>query len=525
MRAPDSAAVPASLWQGIATAPWAMALPVLLLGTFSLLFGEHVPAGDGLGWDGLQYAAMVRDLPHMIHAGELNSYYAQRIVPPFVVREALMLARLPLDTASIIRAFEIYNLALLMIACWSWHAIVGALGMSVRGRWIGFGGIFVTYAFSKQTFYYPVLTDVTALTVALLLLQCYLRKRSVALLVVTWIGAFAWPVVGFTGALLQLFMNSRLSPGAIGLPPAARNEGGRHRRWIAIAYATILIICIAAYVYATGGNVDLSTPCQIPDVVTRLLGPGVVPCSYEAAVTGLPALLGAGLALLGLLGSWAAAASVIACLVRVKPGRIAMAGLSLLVPILIVKTISNPALENPSGIRYMLEYMTLPPPGKFLLPLVTLSVFWGPMLVLVVICWRQFSSEIRCLGPGVLGVVALAVPLGLANEPRFITVAWPFCVAGMAMALDRAKLRSGFATAFVVLTLLSAQFWMPLNLAPWQPPDHAGLFEFPKQMYFMHYGLWMNWLSYGIQLPAILVGALWLRNRIEGFRQNAPDAV
>ncbi|MCA3230961.1 MAG: hypothetical protein INH06_01370 [Cupriavidus sp.] len=270
---------------------------------------------------------------------------------------------------------------------------------------------------------------------------------------------------------------------------------------------------------------DLSTPCQIPDVVTRLLGPGVVPCSYEAAVTGLPALLGAGLALLGLLGSWAAAASVIACLVRVKPGRIAMAGLSLLVPILIVKTISNPALENPSGIRYMLEYMTLPPPGKFLLPLVTLSVFWGPMLVLVVICWRQFSSEIRCLGPGVLGVVALAVPLGLANEPRFITVAWPFCVAGMAMALDRATLRSGFATAFVVLTLLSAQFWMPLNLAPWQPPDHAGLFEFPKQMYFMHYGLWMNWLSYGIQLPAILVGALWLRNRIEGFRHNAPDAV
>ena len=360
---------------------------------------------------------------------------------------------------------------------------------------------------------------------ALLLLQCYLRKRSVALLMVTWIGAFAWPVVGFTGALLQLFMNSRLSPGAIGLPPAARNDGGRHRRWIAIAYAMILVICIGAYLYATGGNVDLSTPCQIPDVVTRLLGSGVVPCSYEAAVTGLPALLGAGLALLGLLGSWAAAASVIACLVSVKPGRMAMAGLSFLVPILIVKTISNPALENPSGIRYMLEYMTLPPPGKFLLPLVTLSVFWGPVLVLVVICWRQFASEIRRLGPGVLGVVALAVPLGLANEPRFITVAWPFCVAGMAMALDRATLRSGFATAFVVLTLLSAQFWMPLNLAPWQPPDHAGLFEFPKQMYFMHYGLWMSWLSYGIQLPAILVGALWLRNRIEGFRQNAPDAV
>ena len=47
MRAPDGAAVPASLWQGIATAPWAMALPVLLLGTFSLLFGEQVPAGGG----------------------------------------------------------------------------------------------------------------------------------------------------------------------------------------------------------------------------------------------------------------------------------------------------------------------------------------------------------------------------------------------------------------------------------------------------------------------------------------------
>ena len=92
-----------------------------------------------------------------------------------------------------------------------------------------------------------------------------------------------------------------------------------------------------------------------------------------------------------------------------------------------------------------------------------------------------------------------------------MAAAWPFLVFGLVLALEKTHRSTTFKYVFTFLTVVFAQFWMKINLAPWIGPDDVGLLEFPKQIYFMHHGYWMSWTSYLLQLPVVFLSALWLR--------------
>lgn len=36
------------------------------------------------------------------------------------------------------------------------------------------------------------------------------------------------------------------------------------------------------------------------------------------------------------------------------------------------------------------------------------------------------------------------------------------------------------------------------------------LLEFPKQLYFMHYGVWMSWPAYLVQSLLLVLSAVWI---------------
>jgi hypothetical protein len=99
-------------------------------------------------------------------------------------------------------------------------------------------------------------------------------------------------------------------------------------------------------------------------------------------------------------------------------------------------------------------------------------------------------------------VVAVGLLLALPAEPRFPTSAWPFLVLGLAMVAEGMRLRRSFWYALAAAVVLLAQFWLPLNAMPWSGDDYALLTEFPKQWYFMHYGLWMGWPAFAGQALA-----------------------
>ncbi len=486
-------------WREINSSHRLMALIVVALGLFNLFFGEIVPAGGGLGWDGVTYANITRHIDSLIGDGQLSNYYAQRILPSSVVRGILLISEASFSNANIILGFQWYNLIILIISCFIWKRIADNFSISLGGRWIGFCGLFLSYQCSKQAFYYPVLTDVTALFFGLILLLFYIEKRSIPLFLTTIIGAFAWQVVSICGAVLLLFIHTGL-PAEVIVPSELKYSINlvRRSRFFTFGWVVLLILLIVKLENIISNHGIF----WVVDILVNRL---------SSLLTGLPSLVGVFIALAMLVGSAEFFQASLKNLGKTPPFLFFLAFLAILIPWCIVQVISNPYVPNPSGMKTILYGMLMPPSGKILLPFVTLVSFWGPVVLLLPLNWRLFCVEARRIGPGFVAVVGLSLPLGLVTEPRFITLGWPFLVLGIVLAMERINRLNSFKYVFASLTILYAQFWMKINLAPWSSNEYEGLLDFPKQVFFMHYGLWMNWLAYLVQLFAIVVSFLLLR--------------
>ncbi|CAD6542189.1 hypothetical protein ACFQ3P_20695 [Paraburkholderia sabiae] len=480
---------------------------VLVLGLFNFFFGEIVPAGGGFGWDGVTYADMVRNLGSLISDGKLSHYYAQRILPSAVVRTMLLMWRAPFTNINIIHAFSIYNLTLLLCATIAWKRIANHLSLSVTGRWLGFSGIFVNFIVSKQVMYYPVSTDVTAVLISLLLLLFYLKRSPIPLFTITVVGSFVWQITSIYGAMLMLSLCMTMNDESAN-PPRSTFNSKKFFFVFKASFLVILALSITAY-------------CIIAFVLRFAPQNSERVHVFERFFAGAPSLLAVIVAMLMVLGSLQNLSAIVAQRRTVKIHLWILAAAGLLIPACIVRLISNPALPDPNGFLQVLEWAVFPlnGEGKFLLPLLTLTLTWGPAILLSVIYWPDVCVEVRKLGPGVMGVVAMTLPLGLVTEPRYVLGAWPFVVVALVLVLAKSKLSRPFTIAFFALAILYAQFWLKLNLAPWTGGDGDGLLDFPKQMLFMHYGPWMSWPSYLIQLPIVVLSGILLRRLLRSSNE------
>lgn len=485
-----------------------MFLIVIALGLLNFFFGEKIPAGGGFGWDGVLYAEMVRNLESMINLGQLSSYYSLRILPSAVVRGMLFLVNAQITDINIIRGFEIYNFLLLVVVCWVWKLLSDSFALSLAGRWVGFSGVFINFQCSKQAFYYPVLTDVTALFCGMLLLLFYVRKKPLLLFLTAIIGAFAWPVVSVFGAFLLIFLEGDLPSSAIAPKPSIFSMGGVTVPYL-VKLGGLLVLIGSIYGYVLAPVLGLELACTAPSPV------GV--CTLEGLLTGAPSLFGLLVALAVLLGSRVFLMAAFACLLRARFFLMFLAVASIVIPVFVVGLIANPEIQNPGDWKVTLTYLLLPSVGKFFLSTLTLVLFWGPLVLLLIFYWREFCVEARKLGLGFVAVIFISLPLGFLGEPRMITLGWPFFVLGVVLVLERLEKKSSFKYVLGLFTVLYAQFWLVINVSPWLSLDYASLLEFPVQLYFMHYGLWMSWFSYFLQLSVVIISAVLLRNGIVGI--------
>ena len=516
-----------------------MVLIVFLLGLFNFFFGEKVPAGGGFGWDGVIYANMVRNLDSMISSGSLSNYYAQRILPSGVVRSFLLITGISMNNINIIKSFEIYNLALLIGACFVWRRLADNFSISLAGRWIGFSGIVINFEASKQAFYIPVTTDVTALFVGMLLLLFYVEKKPLSLFMTTIVGSFCWPVVSICGALLIFFLPKDNFQDGVKLLPNKFNKQQKILLTIffvvlvfsIIGYSTLRLFPINSSWYSDLNNFtksyySLSFLSQdIIDRIEKFIVKGAN-VKLERLFTGLPSIFGVLIALSVLVRSGSFFQSIID---RIKKPSLLLLFLSIsayLVPRFIVKAISNSDIVNPNGFHGVLYAAFFPLGGLFLLPIVTLAVFWGPLIIMLVLYFNAFCFQARQLGSGFLAVIAVHLLLGLLCEPRFFTIGWPFFVLGIVLAIESLEMKVSFKYVFIFLTVVYAQFWMKINYTSWVSSDFADLLVFPKQLLFMHYGLWMSWVTYFIQLIVIIISAILLLRTIgNAVRHEVNDVI
>ena len=465
----------------------------------NMVAGEIVPEGSGLGWDGKIYAEMIRAFPANLTDESLSPYYAGRLLPVAGIALALKLLTLSPSIPHIIAAFQLWNLAAMLASVFVWTRIANALELSLRGRWLGFAALFLTFQAAKQTPYDPVLIDPTAILVGLLMIWLAVERRPIALATVGMISAFCWPTASITAAGLLWFMG-KADDRVVAFRPGLFVAG----------IAAVTLTAIALYLIASVPAVCANVP--------QLAGRDLCRAARSFA-TGFPSMAILATAAVILVGR-------VPSLWPASRANALLAALVLVASIALRYAVGNPDVSKGMDARTFIGFAIFPDQiGKFLLPFVALAIYFGPLMILAMLRWEDVSLEARRLGWGFVGAILLSLPLALVSEPRYFTLVWPFIATCAILATERFKLSTTTVVGIAILALLFSRAWLPINVAPWTGGEKEGLYEFPKQLWFMNFGFWMNWTTFLSQAVLLTLTGLWLRRRvISDLRRAGPEA-
>jgi hypothetical protein len=464
--------------------------------------GEKIRVSDGYGWDGVLYGSLAEDVYKWVFQTGLTEYHVQRVLPSAVVHCGLRLLGIARTRANIICTFGLLNVALVTLAAGIWCRMADHAQISLRGKWLGFVGLFVNFALLKWTSYYAVLTDVYAFAIGLAMLYAYLTDRRVVVIGLTLVGAFVWPALIYQGVLLVMFPRA-----PVGDLPRGAAPWYLHRF---LALAVALTVCALVACLPLKGmryrspNVELT--CGPLSYQPMSLSVGIaLACVFVYLWLGMERLFAQG----GLFAP--------RCWLRsIRPLPL-LSGLILLLGTrwLIARLARFPTIISTEDVLPYIGWMSIRKPGLFG---VAHIIYFGPILLLALARWRQVGRALSSHGFGLTLGIAANLLLSLDCESRHQIHCFPIVVFGVVQAMEGVKWRAPQYVLFVLLALAFSKCWLTIG----GMPDATQAEQFPAQLLFMNSGPWMSWPMYYVQGSfVVLAGCLLYVLSSQGFAQEA----
>jgi hypothetical protein len=161
-----------------------------------------------------------------------------------------------------------------------------------------------------------------------------------------------------------------------------------------------------------------------------------------------------------------------------------------------------------------LGWMSVRKPGLFGVAHV---VYFGPILLLACLRWRQVCRRLHPYGLGLTLSVGLHLLLSLDCESRHLIHFFPVVVFGVVKAMEDVPWRGPQYAVFVLLSLAFSKCWLTLGGMP--DTDHPN--QFPAQLLFMNLGPWMSGLMYFVQGSYVLLAGYLLSLMLPARAQAA----
>jgi hypothetical protein len=445
---------------------WLLVWAALFLGLAGYLLGERMPVSGGLGYDGIEYAAVARNPAQHILVEGMTEYRMVRILPSIAVHFALRFLAIPPTDANILRAFELLNVVIIVSVAALWRLLARQWGLSLTGKWFGFLGLFVNYAVAKFASYYPNLTDMSAFGLGAGMLYVYLKRADFVLIFLTFLAAFTFPPAFAVGILLVLF------PARCEIVAPCH---GLYRYLLIIGCAAFAVLAFALSVVFYVRNGQEALLCLRPPMVGLLWLSVPLACAY--LIYGMITILNQEMlwsprAMLGRVQAWRV--MTVAALVVVQMGFAA----------LFARSASGWLLSSVQRIFFA----SVTAPG---ISVVAHCAWYGPVFLCTVLLWPRISPIIQAHGVGLTLAAAFAVPMSLLSESRCFVNLVPLIVPFVAKTVDERSWRPGQCWLFVGLCLLGSRFWLPQNL------------RYPE-LYFMNVGSFMTDWDYALQIVICL---------------------
>lgn len=472
-----------SVWKMQSKDKFLLLLIFLILLLLFLMNPETIPAGGGFGYDGVIYGKMVSDIDTMISGGELSEYYAQRTLPSLIVRTALNTLNIPIETESIINGFRVFNCTLMMISVLFWVAISQRIHLTSEGFWVGIIGLILIYPNAKQIFYYPVLTDTFAFTIGLAMIWAHLSSRTLLLAVIAVVGSFAWQMSAFIGMALVASSLIELEP----LQKPEPDQRGNRIILAIISLAALLSLTISIlYIFDFRALQQYFPFDPSIRILTNIPTLAISACFITYLMINV------------IYMRWHISFEIS----RVASVIISLCAIAL-IPSYIIKLIANPEIPPPgiSGYTEILKALLVlrVREGLIFLPLVSHTVFYGPVFLLLLVLWRKSSSTTRELGVGFVFTISLFIFLSVFSESRFTFMLWPFAVTVVCKVVSDHQLPQPTLYLVILSAIGLSKAWLVINQGTWPTPDYEAIYEWPKSIYFSSNGPWMSVNNYALQ--------------------------
>ncbi|MBN4051932.1 hypothetical protein JYT53_00355 [Cytophagaceae bacterium AH-315-L13] len=439
---------------------------------------ERIGSNEGFGSDGNVYIVIAVNLDRYLYGHRVDKYFFQRVLPSFIIHYGAKAVGFKFQSrADMIQSFYVYNCILLVIGIWLFYLIANHFKWDLNLRFIGFSAIFLIYPIIKHFPYYVPLTDISAMTLGILMFYFYLKKRSWGVLFCSLLAAFVFPTMIYLGAiwfLFPIFKKKKYSP--------EKNTIVNH------LIPAIPLLGFLGIIYYS-----IEVGFQIPNHTNQINYPLLIP-----SIIGLAAYLYfVGIAFTDykyLMKSFKK---------QSKPARI----IWILILIGLVKlTIDTYAsdVEHSTNFKIFLMSISMQSVVNPLTYVVSHIIFYGPLIVVLIFIWKQFIELIKSrYGIGMFLFVVFNLLLAITPESRRLINVWPVFVILICQVLYNYKLSWNFTYIIVGITLFLSRFWFKIGVERLAGES----MEFPLQRHFMHSGPWMNNQVYYV-FTAIAIGLI-----------------
>jgi len=435
------------------------------------LMGERILVNGKTGWDGKNYAELTIHLEKKWKEKSIDSYLFQRILPSAVGHFVLKgMQSLNSGYKPIVLYFLWANALLVLVCIWVYFKIVNLLKWNTPKMLIGFAALFFNFAILKQTWYYPVLTDVFAFTCGMLLLYFYLRRNQLGMFFIMIIGSFVYPLFLLSSILLFLKLPFDVA------------------KYFRILIGVLLI-------------------CWTVLFFSYLVDSSFIHEKYKMHVNNNWIYLSAVLTIIYLYR-----------ITRYFSGQLITEQVEQLhhYRLWLMVSIAYFILQF-----YWIKQLSIPEevftPQTFLLnifqqsfsnPLAYLvfhATYFGPLVLLMVFV-KNYSKA--SWSNGFLLYIFSYLLLSIGTESRQFINVWPFMVIWFLQSMDGTAVSKKFTFVFVIVAIVLSKFFIPIN--------HPDIFvtyqydQFPEQLYFMNHGPFATDIAYAINLCICLTFGLIL---------------
>jgi hypothetical protein len=359
--------------------------------------------------------------------------------------------------------------------------------LSPLNQLLGFAIVFLNYGVLVFSFYYPVMTDVSAFFLSVALFYFFVKGQLTNIFLTGLIGAFTFPVLFVMAVALLLF-----SKGDVGVT--------EFPKWLRYALYTLgtlsaMAACWFVIIYNNETN-DMA--------FTLPINRSMLPVSFGVLALlffFMPAVLCNGTFL------------TIDYYKKQLNGNTIFAIVTLGITFLVVRS----AFQVPSS-AYTSFYHQLKTNFlyAFQRPGISLVSHWnyyGAIILLLLVFWRGFANYVASFGLGVAGVVFLNLfVFSMKPESRILIYFMPWLMILMSLYLGKQRFPALFYVLILISNLALSKIWLFFDYTVENNYLTDGTIGFSNQWFFMHLGPWMTeqvwlWLCVGliVSLPLFIV--------------------